>query len=108
MPTVARCPRPNKNATDSRRAGSARAELFAAGVRQAEVACQLGVTPQAVSVWHAGFKAGGSEAPHSRGPTGAAPKIADAQLAHVEQPCWRPLAPTGSSGSYGLLTASGW
>jgi hypothetical protein len=36
MPTIARRPRPNKNATGSRRAGSARAELFAADVRQAK------------------------------------------------------------------------
>jgi transposase len=37
-----------------------------------------------VSVWHARFKAGGSEALRSRGPAGPAPKVSDAQLAQVE------------------------
>lgn len=32
------------------------AELFTAGIRQAEVARQLGVSAQAVSVWHATWK----------------------------------------------------
>jgi transposase len=115
MPTVARRPaaQPERDRLQARRLHAA--ELFAAGVRQAEIAHQLGVTPQAVNVWHARFKAGGSQALHSRGPTGPAPKIADAHLAHVEQAllegAWRcqpKLAPTGSSGSYGPLTASGW
>ena len=38
------------------------AELFAAGVRQAEVARQLEVSAQAVSVWHARWQQGGTEA----------------------------------------------
>jgi transposase len=37
------------------------AELFAAGVRQAEVAHQLGVSAQAVSVWHARWKESGAD-----------------------------------------------
>jgi transposase len=53
-----------------------------------------------VSVWHARFKAGGSEALHSRGPTGPAPKIADAQLAHVEQAL---LEGAGANGFVGEL-----
>jgi transposase len=57
------------------------AELFAAGVRQAEVARQLGISAQAVSVWHRRFKAGGPEAPRSKGPSGTAPRLSDAQLA---------------------------
>jgi transposase len=60
------------------------AELFALGVRQAEVARQLGVSPQAVSVWHARWKAGGTDALRSRGPTGPTLKVSDAQLGHVE------------------------
>jgi transposase len=59
--------------------------LFTAGIRQAEVARQLGVSAQAVSVWHARFKAGGTDALHSRGPSGPAPRLSDTQLAIVEQ-----------------------
>jgi transposase len=61
------------------------AELFAAGVRQAEVARQLMVSAQAVSVWHARWQTGGTEALRSRGPSGPAPRLSDAQLATVEQ-----------------------
>ena len=43
------------------------AELFAAGVRQAEVARQLEVSAQAVSVWHARWREGGIDALHGRG-----------------------------------------
>jgi transposase len=60
-------------------------ELFAAGIRQAEVARQLGVSAQAVSVWHARWQAGGSDALRSQGPSGPAPRLSDAQLATVEQ-----------------------
>jgi len=41
-------------------------ELFATGVRQAEVSRQLGVPAQAVSVWHARWEDGGPEALRSR------------------------------------------
>jgi transposase len=61
------------------------AELLAAGVHQAEVARQLEVSAQAVSVWHRRWRAGGSEALHSQGPSGPAPRLSDAQLATVEQ-----------------------
>ena len=61
------------------------AELMAAGIHQAEVARQLGVSAQAVSVWHARFKAGGPQALRSRGPSGPAPRLSDSQLAQVEQ-----------------------
>jgi transposase len=61
------------------------AELFAAGVRQAEVARQLEVSAQAVSVWHRRWQIGGSEALPSKGPCGPAPRLSDAQLAIVEQ-----------------------
>ena len=60
-------------------------ELFAAGVRQAEVARQLEVSAQAVSVWHTRWQAGGVDALYSRGPSGPAPRLSDAQLATVEQ-----------------------
>ena len=45
------------------------AELFASGVRQAEVARQLEVSAQAVSVWHARWQAGGIAALRGRGVT---------------------------------------
>jgi transposase len=61
------------------------AELFAAGVRQAEVARQLEVSAQAVSVWHARWQTGGSDALRSRGPSGPSPRLSGAQLATVEQ-----------------------
>jgi transposase-like protein len=44
--------------------------LFAAGVRQAEVARQLEVSAQAVSVWHARWQQGGTDALRSHGPSG--------------------------------------
>ena len=57
MPTVPRRPaaRQHRDQLEARRLRAA--ELFAAGVRQAEVARQLGVSPQAVSVWHRCLKA---------------------------------------------------
>jgi transposase len=85
MPTVPRRPAAQR-ARDRLQARRLRAaELFTAGIRQAEVARQLGVSAQAVSVWHARFKAGGTDALHSRGPSGPAPRLSDTQLAIVEQ-----------------------
>jgi transposase len=59
--------------------------LFAAGGRQAEVARQLEVSAQAVSVWHARWQTGGTESLRSRGPSGPTPRLSDAQLGQVEQ-----------------------
>jgi transposase len=59
--------------------------LFAAGVRQAEVARQLEVSAQAVSVWHRRWQAGGTDGLRSRGPSGPTPRLSDAELAKVEQ-----------------------
>jgi transposase-like protein len=59
-------------------------------VRQVEVARQLGVSAQAVSVWRARFIQGGTEALRSRGPSGPAPRLSDAQLDRVEGP-WSSL-----------------
>ena len=56
------------------------AELFVAGVGQAEVARQLGVTRQSVHHWHARWQQGGSQALRSRGPTGYPPRLSDADL----------------------------
>jgi transposase len=53
--------------------------------RQAEVACQFGVSAQAVNVWHARWQTSGAEGLQSRGLSGPAPRLSDAQLATVEQ-----------------------
>jgi transposase len=85
MPTMPRRPaaQRERDRLEARRLRAA--ELFAAGVRQAEVARQLEVSAQAVSIWHARWKEGGTGALYSRGPSGPAPRLADAQLAQVEQ-----------------------
>jgi transposase len=85
MPTIARRPaaRQERDRLQVRRLRAA--ELFAAGVRQAEVARQLEVSAQAVSVWHARWQTGGTDALRSKGPSGPAPRLSDAQLAQVEQ-----------------------
>ena len=61
------------------------AELFAQGRSQAEVARELDVSRQSASRWHAGWQAVGATALQSRGPTGRRPKVADDQLAGIEQ-----------------------
>ena len=108
MPTVPRRPaaQQERDRLAARRLRAA--ELFAAGVGQAEVARQLGISAQAVSVWHRRFKAGGPEALGSKGPSGPAPRLSDTQLAAVEQACSTARVPAGSSGSCGPLTASPW
>jgi len=85
MPTVPRRPAAQRERDwlEARRLRAA--ELFAAGVRQAEVTRQLGVSAQAVSVWHASWQQGGTDALRSLGPSGPAPRLSDAQLRQVEQ-----------------------
>ena len=85
MPTAPRRPaaQQERDRLQARRLRAA--GLFAAGVRQAEVARQLEVSAQAVSVWHGRWKEGGTDALHSRGPSGPAPRLSDAQLATIEQ-----------------------
>jgi transposase len=61
------------------------AELFAQGCSQAEVARELDVSRQSASRWHAGWQASGTTGLQSRGPTGRRPKVADDQLALIEQ-----------------------
>jgi transposase len=85
MPTVPRRPASQRE-RDRLHARRLRAgELFAAGVRQAEVVRHLDVSAQAVSVWHARWRGGGTEALRSKGPSGPMPRLSDAQLATVEQ-----------------------
>jgi transposase len=85
MPTVPRRPAAQRERDRLQARRLRAAELFAAGVRQAEVARQLEVSAQAVSVWYGRFKAGGIEALGSRGPSGPTPRLSDDQLATVEQ-----------------------
>jgi transposase len=85
LPTIARRPAAQQERKRRQARQLRAAELFAIGVRQAEVARQLGVSSQAVSVWYARFKAGGTDALRSRGPTGPTPSVSDAQLGQVEQ-----------------------
>ena len=85
MPTVPRRPAAQRERDRLQVRRLRAAELFAAGVRQAEVARQLEVSAQAVSVWHARWQDGGTEALYSRGPSGPTPRLSDAQLVTVEQ-----------------------
>jgi transposase len=85
MPTVPRRPAAQRERERLQVRRLRAAELFAAGIRQAEVARQLEVSAQAVSVWHVRFQQGGAEALRSRGPSGPAPRLSDAQLARIEQ-----------------------
>ena len=100
MPTVPRRPaaQRERDRLQARRLGAA--ELFAAGVRQAEVARRLEVSPQAAWFWPARWSEGGAEALHSRGPRGPAPRLSDAQLATVEQAL---LEGAGANGFTGEL-----
>jgi transposase len=85
MPTVPRRPAAQQE-RDRLQAHRLRAvELFAAGVGQAEVARQLQVSAQAVSVWHDRWQAGGTEALHSRGPSGKPAQLGPAELAKLRR-----------------------
>jgi transposase len=100
MPTIPRRPAAQQERERLQARRLRAAELLAAGVRQAEVARQIGVSAQAVCVWHRRFKAGGPEALRSKGPSGPAPRLSDAQLAAVEQAL---LEGAGANGFVGEL-----
>src|SRR5918912_691508 len=87
MPTLihrANAPAARVRATAERASRQARrlqaAELFAQGVRPAEVARQLGVSKQSAGRWQAAWQAGGDQALHSQGPHGVRPRLSDADL----------------------------
>src|SRR5215211_8082090 len=107
MPTVPRRPaaQQERDRLQARRLRAA--ELFAAGVTQAEAARQLEVSAQAVSVWHARWKAGGPEALYSRGPSGPTPRLSDAQLATVEQTLLKGATANGFTGELWTLDRIG-
>ena len=103
MPTVPRRPaaQRERDRLEARRLRAA--ELFAVGVPQTEVARQLEVSAQAVSVWHARWQAGGPEALSSRGPSGPTPRLSDAQLATVEQALLKGATASGFTGELWTL-----
>ena len=103
MPTVPRRPAAQRERDRLQARRLRAAELFAAGVHQAEVARQLGVSPQAVSVWHVRFQQGGAEALHSRGPSGPAPRLAATQLAQLEQALLEGATANGFTGELWTL-----
>ena len=61
------------------------ADLFAAGVRQVEIARQLGVSHQTVSDWHDVWEEGGKDALRGAGRAGRRPKLTAEQLVEVER-----------------------
>jgi transposase len=103
MPTIARRPaaQQERDRLQARRLRAA--ELFAAGVRQAEVARQLEVSAQAVSVWHARWQHGGTEALRSRGPSGPAPRLSEEQLATVQHALLEGATANGFTGELWTL-----
>ena len=100
MPTVPRRPvaQRERDRLEARRLRAA--ELFAAGVPQAEVARQLGVSRQSVHLWHKRWQAEGTDGLRSRGPTGPAPRLSDSQLQRVEEAL---LKGPGANGFVGEL-----
>jgi transposase len=103
MPTVPRRPaaQAERDRLQARRRRAA--ELFAAGIHQAEVARQLQVSAQAVSVWHARWQAGGTDALRSKGPSGPTPRLSDAQLATIEQALLEGATANGFTGELWTL-----
>jgi transposase len=103
MPTIPRRPAAQRERERLQARRLRAAELFAAGVHQAEVARQLSVSAQAVSVWHRRWETGGPEALRSKGPSGPAPRLSDAQLATVERALLEGAAANGFVGELWTL-----
>ena len=103
MPTVPRRPAAQRERDRLQGRRLRAAELFTVGVHQAEVARQLKVSAQAVSVWHARWQAGGAEALRSKGPSGPAPRLSDTQLAQVEQTLLEGATANGFTGELWTL-----
>ena len=60
------------------------AQLFAAGVSQAEVARRLGVKPSSANRWHQAWQQAGEAALARRGPPGPKPRLSAEQLQQLE------------------------
>jgi len=76
--------RPRRDFAGMEQRRLAAAALFKQGVAQAEVARQLGVSRQAVSVWFAAWKKRGKKALASVGRAGRKPRLTSSQLKKVE------------------------
>jgi transposase len=100
MPTIARRPAAHRARQRLQERRLRAAELFVAGVRQAEVARQLGVSRQSVHLWYQRWQAEGTDGLRSRGPTGPAPRLSDSHLHEVEQAL---LKGAGANGLVGEL-----
>jgi transposase len=59
-------------------------ELFEAGLRQADVVAELGVSAQTASRWHRAWRAGGRDALVGVDRLGRTPRLSDEQLGEVE------------------------
>ena len=66
MPTIPRRPAAQRERERLQARRLRASELFAVGVRQAEIARQLGVSRQAVGLWHAAWQTGGMQAAQPR------------------------------------------
>jgi transposase len=100
MPTIARRPAADQERRRLQERRLRAAELFATGVRQAEVARRLGVSRQSMHLWYRRWQAEGVDGLRSRGPTGPAPRLSDGQLHQVEQAL---LQGAGANGFVGEL-----
>jgi transposase len=100
MPTIARRPAAQQERQRLQARRLRAAELFAIGVRQVEVARQLGVSRQSVHLWHKHWQADGADGLCSRGPTGPTPRLSDRRLHQVEQAL---LKGAGANGFVGEL-----
>jgi transposase len=103
MPTVARRPAAQQERQRLQARRLRAAELFATGVRQAEVARQLGVSRQSVHLWYQRWRAAGPDALRSQGPTGPAPRLSDRQLRQVEQALLQGAGANGFAGELWTL-----
>ena len=79
------------------------AELFAQGVRPAQVARTLGVSKQSASRWHAAWQGGGVQALASKGPTGVTPRLSDGDLERVAQALGKGASAHGFTGELWTL-----
>jgi transposase len=79
------------------------AELFAQGVRPAQVARTLGVSKQSTSRWHAAWEGGGVPALASKGPTGVRSRLSDADLERVAQALGKGASAHGFTGELWTL-----
>ena len=103
MPTVARRPAAQQQRQRLQARRLRAAELFATGVRQAEVARQLGVSRQSVHLWYQRWRVAGLDALRSLGPTGPAPRLSDSQHRQVEQALLKGAGANGFAGELWTL-----